>query len=71
LWLHEYFSKLYIRKGIRRDPEGPETPPPEWPEDPEASAGRPGGPETFAKRPGGPAIPSPEGKEVSHDQKFA
>jgi len=29
------------------------------------------GPETFAKRPGGPAIPSPEGKEVPHDQKFA
>jgi len=32
-------------------------------------AGRPGS--FFAKRPGGPAIPSPEGKEVPHDQKFA
>jgi len=68
LWLHEYFSKVYIRKGIRRvrkplrrngrktrklPPEGPEVP------------------ETFAKRPGGPAILSPEGKEVPHDQKFA
>ncbi len=32
--LHEYFSKLYIRKGIRRDPKGPETPPPEGPDGP-------------------------------------
>ena len=56
--LHEYFSKLYIQKGIRRDPKGPETPPPEGPEDPEA----------FARRPGGPIIPPPEGPEVSDGQ---